>query len=118
MKKILVVDDEESIRELYRAELADEGYDVDLAADGQQALRRLESGRPDLVTLDVKMPGIDGIETLRRIREKDATIPVILVTAFGEFKQDFNTWASDAYIVKSHDPTELKETVRKLLGDG
>jgi len=118
MKKILVVDDEESIRELYRAELADEGYDVELAEDGQQALRRLESGRPDLVTLDVKMPGIDGIETLRRIREKDATIPVVLVTAFGEFKQDFNTWASDAYIVKSHDPTELKETVRKLLGDG
>jgi len=118
MKKILVVDDEESIRELYRAELVDDGYDVDLAADGHQALRRLEAGRPDLVTLDVKMPGIDGIETLRRIREKDATIPVILVTAFGEFKQDFNTWASDAYIVKSHDPTELKETVRKLLGDG
>jgi len=117
MKRILVVDDEESIRELYRAELADEGYDVDLAADGIQALRRLEACRPDLVTLDVKMPGIDGIETLRRIREKDTKIPVILVTAFGEFKQDFNTWASDAYIVKSHDPTELKETVRKLLGD-
>jgi len=117
MKKILVVDDEESIRELYRAELTDEGYDVDLAADGNQALRRLDTYRPDLVTLDVKMPGIDGIETLRRIREKDTKIPVILVTAFGEFKQDFNTWASDAYIVKSHDPTELKETVRKLLGD-
>ena len=118
MKKILVVDDEESIRELYRAELTDEGYEVDLAADGNQALRRLDDYRPDLVTLDVKMPGIDGIETLRRIRERDTTIPVILVTAFGEFKQDFNTWASDAYIVKSHDPTELKETVRSLLGGG
>jgi len=118
MKKILVVDDEESIRELYRAELADEGYEVDLAADGREALRRLDAFRPDLVTLDIKMPGIDGIEVLRRIREKDATIPVILVSAFGEFKQDFNTWASDAYIVKSHDPTELKETVRKLLGAG
>ncbi len=118
MKKILVVDDEESIRELYRAELADEGYEVDLAADGREALRRLDAFRPDLVTLDIKMPGIDGIEVLRRIREKYATIPVILVSAFGEFKQDFNTWASDAYIVKSHDPTELKETVRKLLGAG
>jgi DNA-binding response OmpR family regulator len=118
MKKILVVDDEESIRELYRAELADEGYEVDLAADGREALRRLDAFRPDLVTLDIKMPGIDGIEVLRRIREKNATIPVILVSAFGEFKQDFNTWASDAYIVKSHDPTELKETVRKLLEAG
>jgi len=117
-KRILVVDDEESIRELYRADLAEEGYDVDLAADGLQALRRLDVFRPDLVTLDVKMPGIDGIETLRRIREKNATIPVILVTAFGEFKQDFNTWASDAYIVKSHDTTEIKQTVARLLGSG
>ena len=118
MKKILVVDDEESIRELYRAELSDEGYEVDLAADGREALRRLDAFRPDLVTLDIKMPGIDGIEVLRRIREKNTTIPVILVSAFGEFKQDFNTWASDAYIVKSHDPTELKETIRKLLEGG
>jgi DNA-binding response OmpR family regulator len=119
MKRILVVDDEESIRELYRAELAEEGYEVELAGDGLQALRRLDAFRPDLVTLDVKMPGIDGIETLRRIREKHPTVPVILVTAFGEFKQDFNTWASDAYIVKSHDTTELKLTVRRLLlGNG
>ena len=118
MKRILVVDDEESIRELYRAELAEEGYEVDLAGDGLQALRRLDAFRPDLVTLDVKMPGIDGIETLRRIRSMHPTVPVILVTAFGEFKQDFNTWASDAYIVKSHDTTELKQTVHRLLGSG
>jgi DNA-binding response OmpR family regulator len=118
MKRILVVDDEESIRELYRADLAEEGYEVDLAGDGLQALRRLDAFRPDLVTLDVKMPGIDGIETLRRIRERHPTLPVVLVTAFGEFRQDFNTWASDAYIVKSHDTTELKQTVHRLLGGG
>jgi len=118
MKKVLVVDDEESIRELYRADLIDEGYEVELAADGRQALRGLDSFRPDLVTLDIKLPDIDGIEVLRRIREKNATVPVVLLTAFGEFRQDFNTWASDAYIVKSHDTTELKETVRRLLGEG
>ncbi|MEW6719917.1 MAG: response regulator [Thermodesulfobacteriota bacterium] len=118
MKKVLVVDDEESIRELYRAELADEGYDVGLAADGREAVRLLEAFGPDLVTLDIMMPGVDGIETLRRIREKNPTIPVVLVSAFSEFKQDFNTWASEAYIVKSHDTTELKETVRRLLGGG
>lgn len=118
MKKILVVDDEESIRELYRAELSDDGYEVALAGDGIQALAQFDSFRPDLVTLDVKMPALDGIEVLRRIRVKNPTIPVVLLTAFGEFRQDFNTWASDAYVVKSHDPTELKETVRKLLGAG
>jgi DNA-binding response OmpR family regulator len=118
MKKVLVVDDEESIRELYRADLTDEGYEVELAADGRQALLGLDSFRPDLVTLDIKLPDIDGIEVLRRIREKNATVPVVLLTAFGEFRQDFNTWASDAYIVKSHDTTELKDTVRRLLGKG
>jgi len=118
MKKILVVDDEESIRELYRADLSDEGYEVELAVDGRQALVLLESFLPNLVTLDIKLPDIDGIEVLRRIREKNATIPVVLLTAFGEFRQDFNTWASDAYIVKSHDTTELKDTVRRLLGEG
>jgi two-component system response regulator (stage 0 sporulation protein F) len=118
MRKILVVDDEESIRELYRADLTDEGYEVELAVDGRQALVLLESFLPNLVTLDIKLPDIDGIEVLRRIREKNATIPVVLLTAFGEFRQDFNTWASDAYIVKSHDTTELKDTVRRLLGAG
>lgn len=118
MKKILVVDDEENIRELYRDELAEEGYKVELAADGHEALEKIETFRPDLVTLDVKMPGIDGIEVLRRIREKHRALPVMLLTAFGEFRQDFNTWASEAYIVKSHDTAELKETVRRLLGEG
>lgn len=116
MKKILVVDDEENIRELYRDELVEQGFDVDLAEDGFKAIEKLDSFRPDLVTLDVKMPGIDGIEVLRRIREKDVNIPVLLLTAFGEFRQDFNTWASDAYIVKSGDLSELVDTVRTLLG--
>jgi DNA-binding response OmpR family regulator len=116
MKKILVVDDEENIRELYRDELAEEGYRVEMAENGTQALAKFESFRPDLVTLDVMMPGMDGIEVLRRIRAKDPSIPVLLLTAFGEFKQDFTTWASDAYIVKSADVSELKQTVRKLLG--
>ncbi len=115
MKKILVVDDEENIRELYKAELTDEGYVVELAVDGPAALEKIASFRPDLITLDVKMPGMDGIEVLRRIKEKDASIPVLLLTAYGEFKQDFNTWASDAYIVKSADTGELKAAVREIL---
>lgn len=115
MKRILVVDDEENIRELYRDELVEEGYEVELAVDGLDALRKFDAFHPDLVTLDVKMPGLDGLEVLRRIREKSASVPVLLLTAFGEFKQDFTTWASDAYIEKSHDTKELKTTVRRLL---
>jgi DNA-binding response OmpR family regulator len=116
MKRILVVDDEENIRELYRDELLEQGFEVELAEDGFKALDLLSVFKPDLVTLDVKMPGIDGIEVLRRIRERDVNLPVLLLTAFGEFRQDFNTWASDAYIVKSANLTELVETVHTLLG--
>src|SRR3972149_6515185 len=102
--------------ELSWIQLVGEGYEVELAEDGLEALNKFDSFRPDLVTLDVKMPGLDGLEVLQRIREKSASVPVLLLTAFGEFKQDFTTWASDAYIVKSHDTKELKTTVRRLMG--
>jgi len=115
MKKILVVDDEENIRFLYKEELGDEGYEVTLASSGKEALELLESGKPDLITLDIKMPEIDGIETLRRIKEIDEKIPVILCTAYGQYKQDFSSWASDAYVVKSADLQELKDTIKKIL---
>lgn len=115
MKKILVVDDEESIRVLYAEELRDAGYDVTMAGSGEEALAMVDKVDPDLVTLDIKMAGMDGVETLRRLKEKRRDLPIIMSTAYPTYKQDFSTWASDAYIVKSSDMTELKETVRKIL---
>lgn len=116
MKRILVVDDEENIRFLFKEELEEEGYVVEVAKDGLEALEKLSSFKPDLVTLDIKMPGINGIETLKRIREKERQLPVIMCSAYGEYKQDLTTWASDAYVVKCADLTELKTTIRRLLG--
>jgi CheY-like chemotaxis protein len=115
MKRIMVVDDEENIRLLYQEELEEEGYTVDVAANGQEALDKLTSFVPDLITLDIKMPGMDGVETLRRIREVQRDLPVILCSAYGEYKRDLTTWASDAYVIKTSDLTELKETIRTLL---
>ncbi len=115
MKRILVVDDEENIRFLYREELEEEGYAVEVAAHGQEALERLNTFKPDLITLDIKMPGMDGVETLQRIREVQRDLPVILCSAYGEYKQDLTTWASDAYIIKTSDLTELKNTIKTLL---
>lgn len=117
MKRILVVDDEEDIRLLYQEELGEAGYQVTLAADGHQALRMVQQARPDLMTVDIKMPGMDGIELLRRVREIYRDLPIIICTAYGNFKYDFGTWASDAYLTKSADLAELKEKVRELLGD-
>jgi len=116
MKKILVVDDEESIRFLYKEELEEEGFIVELAQNGKEALEKLPLFKPDLITLDIKMPVMDGMETLKRIREVERQLPVILCSAYGDYKQDLTTWASDAYIVKCADLTDLKTTIRKLLG--
>jgi two-component system response regulator (stage 0 sporulation protein F) len=117
MKRILVVDDEEDIRLLYQVELGEAGYQVTVAADGHEALRMVQQDRPDLMTVDIKMPGMDGIELLRRVREIYRDLPIIISTAYGDFKYDFGTWASDAYLTKSADLAELKDKVHELLGD-
>ncbi|MCK4739225.1 MAG: response regulator [Deltaproteobacteria bacterium] len=114
-KKILIVDDEEGIRLLYKEELEEEGYAVELAASGEEALKALKKEHVDLVLLDIKMPGMDGVEVLRRVKEKWKDMPVVLCTAYPHYKQDFGTWASDAYIVKSSNLKELKDTVSKIL---
>ena len=115
MKRILIVDDEENIRFLYKEELEDEGFTVDLAKNGEEALEKVDHFQPDLITLDIKMPGLNGLEVLKRIREQKRNLPIILCSAYGEYKQDLTTWASDAYVVKCADLTELKETIRRLL---
>ena len=113
--KILVVDDEEHIRILYREELADAGYEVETARDARDAEKKIEQFHPDLITLDIRMPGMDGIEFLRKFREKDKSTPVILCTAYADYKQDFRVWSSEAYVIKSSDVAPLKNTIREVL---
>ncbi len=114
-KRVLIVDDEEGIRLLYKEELEEEGCDVELASSGEEALEKLESDNIDLVLLDIKMPGMDGVEVLRKVKERWKELPVILCTAYPHYKQEFGTWASDAYVVKSSDLRELKEKVKDIL---
>jgi DNA-binding response OmpR family regulator len=115
MKKILLVDDEESIHLLYREELEEEGYEVHSALSGEEALDKVKIILPDLVILDINMPGINGIDVLRQMKEKNPKLPVILSSAYQEFKQDLASWASDEYIVKSSNLDELKAAVKKHL---
>ena len=117
MRTILIVDDEEPIRLLYQEELREAGYRVEVAANGAEALQKVQEKRPDLMTVDIKMPGMDGIELLRRVREMYRDLPIIICTAYGNFKSDFGTWASDAYLTKSADLEELKLKIREFLGE-
>jgi CheY-like chemotaxis protein len=114
--KILLVDDEEHIRLLFKEELEEEGYFISLASNGFEALEMLKAGQFDLVVLDIKMPGMDGIQTLNEIKKLNKEQRVILCSAYGEFKQDFSSWVSDAYVVKSADTRELKDTIKNILG--
>ena len=115
MKRILIVDDEPHICELYRSDFEDEGYDVSVANSGEDALAEAEKNPPDLIILDIQMPGMDGIETLEKLIGKDKGIPVILNTAYSHYKEDYRTWGAEAYVVKSSDTTTLKQEVKRLL---
>jgi two-component system, response regulator, stage 0 sporulation protein F len=117
MKKILVADDEMSIRLLYSEELREEGYEVFTAANGKEALEVVAKEPLDLIILDIKMPELSGIEVLRQIKEQHPDLPVLLSSAYSEYKQDFGTWASEEYLVKSSDLEDLKAAVRKHLKD-
>jgi DNA-binding response OmpR family regulator len=115
MAKLLVVDDDKNLRALYEQELSDEGHEVAAAGSGQEALEHLKTKRPDLIILDISMPGMDGIEALGKILAKDKTMPIILNTAYSTYKDNFMTWSADAYVVKSSDLTELKGKIKEVL---
>ncbi len=114
-KKILSIDDEENIRLLLSCELEDEGYEVISLGDPQQAMKVIEKEHPDIVLLDIKMPQLSGMELLKMIRDKYYDLPVILLSAYSFYKRDVAAMASDYYVVKSADLTELKKLIRKIF---
>lgn len=111
--KVLVVDDDPNIQRLYQEELQEEGYEVFVAGTGKDALAMFQKEDPDVITLDILMPDIDGISLLRKLKEISPKTPVIMSTAY-DYRDDFAVWASEAYIVKSSDLDELKRTIKKL----
>ncbi len=115
MKRILIVDDEPHLRLLYETELRRAGYETMTADSAIQGLEYVETMKPDLVVLDIRMAGMDGIEALQRILERDNNLPVVLNTAFSSYRDNYLTWAADAYVTKSSDVTELLETVERIL---
>lgn len=115
MPTVLIVDDDQNQRLLYQEELSYEGYDVVEAASGQEAIAIVQDDGIDVVVLDIAMPGMDGVEALSRILAIDNKMPVVLNTAYSSYKDDFMTWAADAYVVKSSDLSGLKNQIAEAL---
>ena len=107
MKKLLVVDDEDHIRKLYTDVFTREGYKVETAATGDEALAKAAATSFDLVILDIELEETSGLELLN--------LPVILNSAYSTYKADFHTWVADGYILKSSDITPLREKIKELV---
>ena len=115
--RLLIVDDELNIRELLSASLRFAGFDVDVAADGREALAKVQADRPDLLVLDVMMPGLDGLTVLRRLRANALDVPVLLLTARDatEDKVAALNVGADDYITKPFSLEEVIARVRAVL---
>nr|WP_202420084.1 response regulator [Actinomadura rayongensis] len=118
MGRVLVVDDDEVIRQLIAVNLQLEGFAVETAVDGQDCLERVVEVRPDVITLDVMMPRLDGWVTALRLKEDEGTrhIRVVMITARAQ-EHDVRRGREigvDAYVTKPFDPNQLIQTVRKL----
>ncbi|MGE5253377.1 MAG: response regulator [Planctomycetaceae bacterium] len=113
--KILCVDDDPSLLTLYQEELAEEGYKVIVARNGKEAVTLFSRENPNLVVLDIRMPEMDGITALNALLGKNRQVPIILNTAYPQYKENFMTWGADAYVVKSPGLSELKQAIHRVL---
>ncbi|MEU0559920.1 response regulator transcription factor [Dactylosporangium maewongense] len=116
-QRVLVVDDDPTVSDVVRRYLEREGFTVALAGDGRQALDSYDAERPDLVVLDLMLPGIDGLEVCRRLRAQDRTLPVIMLTALGEESDRVLglELGADDYVTKPFSPRELVLRVQSVL---
>ncbi|HBI99956.1 response regulator [Lysinibacillus sp. FSL R7-0073] len=117
MKRLLIVDDQQGIRLLLNEVLKKEGYVTYLAANGLEALKYADEQDMDCVLLDMKIPGMDGIEILRRLKEKFPKLPVFMMTAYGELDvvQEALNLGAIRYFTKPFDIFEVRDEVNKVL---
>ena len=112
---ILIVDDDEHRRELHQQLMELAGYEALAAASGPEALRVVAEQPVDLVLLDIALPGMDGIEALSRLLDLNRQLPIIIYTAYSSYRDDFMTWAAEAYVTKEASQAELLRAIREAL---
>jgi DNA-binding response OmpR family regulator len=115
--KILVVDDELEVRMMLRDLLGREGFEVILASDGEEGVALADTENPQVILLDISMPGMDGVECCKKLKTDNETssIPVIMVTAYWDRKTDAIEAGADDFVYKPFDPDELSFRVQSVL---
>ncbi|HWR83625.1 MAG TPA: response regulator [Candidatus Deferrimicrobium sp.] len=113
--RILIIDDEEMIQRLYRDELQRDGYAVDTAGSGQDALIKAALTSYDVIVLDIELPDMSGLEVLQKLRLAAPTAPIVINTAYAVYRTDFQSWLADDYIVKSSDIGPLRRKIGELV---
>jgi DNA-binding NtrC family response regulator len=118
-RSILVVDDEEALRTVLSSELSGEGYQVDSASDGDEAISTIQSKKFDLVLLDIKMPKVDGFEVLKFIKKNSPEMKVIMLTAFADLKNAIESkkLGAEDFISKPYDLVDLLTTIERVLSE-
>jgi len=115
MPKILVIEDEKNLRLLYKQDLEKDGFEVVTAATAPEGLAMVDSEKPDLVVMDIRLPGMDGLEAMSHVLNRHPKLPVVLNSAYSSYKDSFMSWSADAYVVKSADTDELRTRIKELL---
>lgn len=117
MEKILVCEDEEDLRTIFVDYFQENGYQIICAADGEEGLKFVESHKPDIMLLDMRMPRLDGYGTLKRLRETNKELPVIVITAYGYICQviQMMNLGISGYVTKPIDYDKLLEKIKEVL---
>ena len=119
-KTILIIEDDKFLREMIAKRLQEEGYNVSMAVDGEEGIKKIQGEKPDLILLDLILPGIDGFEVLERMRKDSelAKIPVVILSNLGqkeEVERGLSLGAVD-YLIKAHfTPREIIDKIKKVL---
>jgi len=121
MQKILVIEDDKFLRELIVQKLLKEGYEISEAVDGEDGIKKVTDDKPDIILLDIILPGIDGFEVLKKIKEDEAVqnIPVIILSNLGQqddIDKGIKLGAKDYLIKAEFTPAEIVEKVKGVLG--
>ena len=116
MKKVLLVDDEIHIRELYFEELTYEGYQVSTMVSGKRIMGNLDTVKPDVIIMDIKLKDCSGLDLAREIKQLYPRIPIIMFSAYDTYQEDMKAHPAEYFVVKSFDLTEIKQTIKAALG--